>query len=105
MNIVRWSATALLALAIVFGGCASTYPPPTEADRQVDTSRLPYLIGPGDTIRVDVWRSPELSVTVPVRPGPPMLDGMGRRLRAQRLPWRIWMVTVIMTCWLVRVMV
>ena len=68
MNIVRWSATALLALAIVFGGCASTYPPPTEADRQVDTSRLPYLIGPGDTIRVDVWRSPELSVTVPVRP-------------------------------------
>jgi polysaccharide export outer membrane protein len=27
-----------------------------------------YLIGPGDTLSVFVWRQPELSVTVPVRP-------------------------------------
>lgn len=27
-----------------------------------------YVIGPGDTIQIFVWRSPELSVTVPVRP-------------------------------------
>jgi polysaccharide biosynthesis/export protein len=27
-----------------------------------------YLIGPGDTIQVFVWRNPELSLTVPVRP-------------------------------------
>lgn len=27
-----------------------------------------YIIGPGDTIQVFVWRSAELSVTVPVRP-------------------------------------
>lgn len=27
-----------------------------------------YLIGPGDTLDVFVWRQPELSVTVPVRP-------------------------------------
>jgi len=27
-----------------------------------------YVIGPGDTVQVFVWRSPELSVTVPVRP-------------------------------------
>lgn len=27
-----------------------------------------YVIGPGDTIQVFVWREPELSVTVPVRP-------------------------------------
>jgi polysaccharide biosynthesis/export protein len=27
-----------------------------------------YLIGPGDTLEVFVWRQPELSVTVPVRP-------------------------------------
>lgn len=27
-----------------------------------------YLIGPGDTLQVFVWRNPELSVTVPVRP-------------------------------------
>lgn len=27
-----------------------------------------YLIGPGDTLQVFVWRQPDLSVTVPVRP-------------------------------------
>jgi polysaccharide export outer membrane protein len=27
-----------------------------------------YLIGPGDSLQVFVWRQPELSVTVPVRP-------------------------------------
>ena len=27
-----------------------------------------YIIGPGDTIQVFVWRNPELTVTVPVRP-------------------------------------
>lgn len=27
-----------------------------------------YIIGPGDSIQVFVWRSPELTVTVPVRP-------------------------------------
>lgn len=27
-----------------------------------------YIIGPGDTVQVFVWRNPELSVTVPVRP-------------------------------------
>lgn len=27
-----------------------------------------YIIGPGDTIQIFVWRNPELSVSVPVRP-------------------------------------
>ena len=27
-----------------------------------------YLIGPGDTLQVYVWRNPDLTVTVPVRP-------------------------------------
>ena len=34
--------------------------------RQDTTSN--YIIGPGDTIQVFVWRNPELTVTVPVRP-------------------------------------
>jgi polysaccharide export outer membrane protein len=29
---------------------------------------LDYVIGPGDTLQVFVWRNPELSITVPVRP-------------------------------------
>jgi len=35
------------------------------AQSAVDSS---YIIGPGDSIQVFVWRSPELTVTVPVRP-------------------------------------
>jgi len=27
-----------------------------------------YLIGPGDTANIIVWRNPELSMSVPVRP-------------------------------------
>src|SRR6185436_3182305 len=40
-----------------------------------------YIIGPGDTIQVFVWRNPELSVTVPVRPdgkiSTPLVEDMG----------------------------
>lgn len=27
-----------------------------------------YIVGPGDTVQIFVWRNPDLSVTVPVRP-------------------------------------
>jgi polysaccharide export outer membrane protein len=40
-----------------------------------------YIIGPGDTLEVFVWRNPELSVTVPVRPdgkiSTPLVEDMG----------------------------
>lgn len=42
------------------GQSAAQTPPPVN-DAQ-------YVIGPGDTVQVFVWRNPELSVTVPVRP-------------------------------------
>lgn len=36
--------------------------PPSEAPSE------PYAVGIGDLLRVSIWRSPELEVTVPVRP-------------------------------------
>jgi polysaccharide export outer membrane protein len=36
--------------------------------RQPQTAGSDYLIGAGDTLQVFVWRQPDLSVTVPVRP-------------------------------------
>ncbi|MEO8019986.1 MAG: XrtA/PEP-CTERM system exopolysaccharide export protein [Pseudomonadota bacterium] len=42
---------------------AAALPPPAES--KVDND---YVIGPGDTLQVYVWRNPELTVTVPVRP-------------------------------------
>jgi polysaccharide export outer membrane protein len=49
-------------LLIAFGAVGSI------GGAMAETSGSDYLIGPGDTIRVFVWRNPEISATVPVRP-------------------------------------
>lgn len=49
----------------VLGGCASSYPP---APLQASDAEYNYLIGPGDVLSIVVWRNPELSMSVPVRP-------------------------------------
>lgn len=59
---MRWFA---LALVLMLAGCSASYPPLPQSGRAVDS---PYLVGPGDTLNVVVWRSPELSISVPVRP-------------------------------------
>ena len=55
----------LTAAAALVGACASPYPP---APRDLTASDYNYLIGPLDTLNIIVWRNPELSLTVPVRP-------------------------------------
>lgn len=61
-----FSGLALLACVLLLGGCGTTYPP-ASADFAAPATR-DYLIGPGDNVNVMVWRNPELSMTVPVRP-------------------------------------
>jgi polysaccharide biosynthesis/export protein len=51
--------------ATIIGGCATSYPP---APREAATSDYNYIIGPLDTVNIIVWRNPELSLVVPVRP-------------------------------------
>jgi polysaccharide export outer membrane protein len=53
-----------MAMAIFVAGC-TTYPP---APREAATSDFQYKIGPLDTVNIIVWRNPELSMVVPVRP-------------------------------------
>ena len=54
-------------IALVSAGCSTNpaYPP---APRVTPSSDYAYTIGPLDTVNVIVWRNPELSMTVPVRP-------------------------------------
>jgi polysaccharide export outer membrane protein len=56
----------LLTLAVLFAGCTTNrYPPAPSASTTPDYA---YKIGPLDSINIIVWRNPELSTTVPVRP-------------------------------------
>jgi polysaccharide export outer membrane protein len=56
-------------VAVVLSGCASKYPmAPSSVEVNADYA---YLIGPGDNLNIVIWRNPELSMSVPVRP-----DGM-----------------------------
>jgi polysaccharide biosynthesis/export protein len=61
---LKWLACGAVALAgLVLGGCASKATLPMEAAPPSD-----YLIGAGDVVNIVVWRNPEVSQSVPVRP-------------------------------------
>jgi polysaccharide export outer membrane protein len=53
------------ACALARGGCATRGQQQPVETRVTDTE---YLIGPGDAVNIIVWRNPEVSMSVPVRP-------------------------------------
>lgn len=64
----RYWSTLFAVYLLALMGCSQPItvaetiaPPPSKSDAD-------YLIGPGDSLQVFVWRNPELSATVPVRP-------------------------------------
>lgn len=59
----------LMVVVAITAGCASfnapKYPP---APVQAATPDYNYIVGPGDSLNIIVWRNPELSMSVPVKP-------------------------------------
>lgn len=66
MHRTSFRAAGLIAVLVVTG-CSSAPPLPPAPPASALPSRE-YIIGPGDKLNVFVWRNPELSVTVDVRP-------------------------------------
>lgn len=84
---IRWSILravlpVLLAClaAFVASGCATKYPPAPQLAASADYN---YLIGPGDMVQIVVWRNPELSTSVPVRPDGKIATALVEDLVAQ----------------------
>ena len=72
-------AAAVVAVAVTAVGCAGTgnYP---AAPVKASSPDYNYVVGPGDTLNIIVWRNPDLSLSVPVRPDGqvslPLIDGL-----------------------------
>ncbi len=63
-SLSAWSL--ILAMSLMLGGCAGGNFPDAPATTAGITPE--YLIGPGDNVNIVVWRNPEVSMSVPVRP-------------------------------------
>lgn len=85
-NLRRWLKTgqlgvyaSIVGLAFIGAGCAfnSSY---ESAPALAASGDYSYLIGPGDALNIVVWRNPELSMSVPVRPdgkiAAPLIDDL-----------------------------
>jgi polysaccharide biosynthesis/export protein len=81
-------ASVVLAVTAITG-CSNTptYPPapmqaPPPVDVQPRISGWNYLLGPGDSVSVFVWRNPEVSGSFPIRPDGKMTMNLIEDLQA-----------------------
>jgi polysaccharide export outer membrane protein len=82
----RLSAVLGLSLALSLLGCA-TATPGFDYSREPDPRQSEYVIGASDVLRVNVWKTPDLSVEVTVRPdGTVTLPLIGDVTAAGRTP-------------------
>jgi polysaccharide export outer membrane protein len=58
----------LIGALFLLPGCSTTPGYPSPPAVPADQVASEYIIGPGDNLNVFVWRQPDLSMTVPVRP-------------------------------------
>lgn len=60
-----WARLALIFCALALTGCITK---PLKGGPAETAPGHEYLIGPGDNLNISVWRNPDISMAVPVRP-------------------------------------
>ena len=63
---LRWAAVYIAAICL--SGCSAFSTKFPAAPSMAATNDYNYIIGAGDSLNIIVWRNPELSMSVPVRP-------------------------------------
>jgi polysaccharide export outer membrane protein len=77
---------AILTVALATLACSTTLPP-VDYSKEPDPRQAEYVVGPSDVLRVNVWKTPDLSVEVTVRPdGTITLPLIGDLMAAGRTP-------------------
>jgi polysaccharide biosynthesis/export protein len=78
--LARWSV--LLVVTVLAAACAQgpVHPP---APKGSANEGYNYIVGPGDALNIIVWRNPELSMSVPVRPDGKMTTPLVEELYVQ----------------------
>ncbi|MEX2628699.1 MAG: XrtA/PEP-CTERM system exopolysaccharide export protein [Tistlia sp.] len=76
-----WGGALALLLGFAVAGCASNDYPQVPAAIPTSGAEAPdYRIGPLDSVQIFVWRAPELTTSIPVRPdgriSTPLVDDM-----------------------------
>ena len=64
----RWLMTGLALVLGLLSGCAGGPKLPPAPATAGSSEAYTYIIGAGDSVNIIVWRNPELSMSVPVRP-------------------------------------
>ena len=85
MQTLLFRAARLVGLALVAATLAAckTAPPHPPAPALASAGDYTYIIGAGDNLNVSVWRNPELSMVVPVRPDGKIAAPLVEELQAQ----------------------
>ncbi|MEO8849689.1 MAG: polysaccharide biosynthesis/export family protein, partial [Casimicrobiaceae bacterium] len=78
-TLLQWLSVAVASLLVV--GCATK--DLSLAPAVAASTDYTYKIGPGDILNIIVWRNPELSLSVPVRPDGKISTALVEDLPAQ----------------------